>query len=81
MKAAVWHSRRDVQIEDVPEPPPPPPGQVKVKVVWCGICGTGLHEYLGGPLSAPPGMAVGSRSMSTSTTTRVTSCSLRCPTK
>jgi (R,R)-butanediol dehydrogenase/meso-butanediol dehydrogenase/diacetyl reductase len=53
MKAAVWHGRRDVRIESVPKPPPPPPGQVQVKVAWCGICGTDLHEYEGGPLYIP----------------------------
>jgi (R,R)-butanediol dehydrogenase/meso-butanediol dehydrogenase/diacetyl reductase len=26
---------------------------VQVKVAWCGICGTDLHEYLGGPLYIP----------------------------
>jgi (R,R)-butanediol dehydrogenase / meso-butanediol dehydrogenase / diacetyl reductase len=53
MKAAVWHGRHDVRIEDVIEPPPPPPGQLQVRVVWCGICGTDLHEYEGGPLYIP----------------------------
>ncbi|RMF76288.1 MAG: 2,3-butanediol dehydrogenase [Chloroflexi bacterium] len=53
MKAAVWHGQRDVRVEEVPEPPSPPPGQVKVEVAWCGICGTDLHEYLGGPLYIP----------------------------
>jgi (R,R)-butanediol dehydrogenase/meso-butanediol dehydrogenase/diacetyl reductase len=53
MKAAVWHGRRDVRIEKVSEPPAPPPGQVQVKVAWCGICGTDLHEYMGGPLYIP----------------------------
>ena len=53
MKAAIWHGRRDVRIESVPEPPPPPRGQVQVKVAWCGICGTDLHEYEGGPLYIP----------------------------
>ncbi len=53
MKAAIWHGRRDVRIESVPEPPPPPLGQVQVKVAWCGICGTDLHEYEGGPLYIP----------------------------
>lgn len=53
MKAAIWHGRRDVRIESVPEPPPPPWGQVQVKVAWCGICGTDLHEYEGGPLYIP----------------------------
>lgn len=53
MKAAVWHGPRDVRIDRVNEPPPPPPGQVQVKVAWCGICGTDLHEYEGGPLYIP----------------------------
>lgn len=53
MKAAVWHGRQDVRIEEVQEPPAPPPGQVQVKVAWCGICGTDLHEYMGGPLYIP----------------------------
>lgn len=53
MKAAVWHGRRDVRVENVNEPPPPPPGQVQVRVAWCGICGTDLHEYEGGPLYIP----------------------------
>jgi (R,R)-butanediol dehydrogenase / meso-butanediol dehydrogenase / diacetyl reductase len=53
MKAAVWHARQDVRIERVPDPGPPPPGQVQVKVAWCGICGTDLHEYMGGPLYIP----------------------------
>ncbi|MBV8906586.1 MAG: 2,3-butanediol dehydrogenase [Acidobacteriia bacterium] len=53
MRAAVWHGRGDVRIEDVKELPAPPPGQVQVRVAWCGICGTDLHEYLGGPLYIP----------------------------
>src|SRR5439155_24635686 len=48
MKAAVWHGRQDVRIEEVHDPPAPAPGQVQVEVAWCGICGTDLHEYLGG---------------------------------
>lgn len=55
MKAAVWHNRRDVRIEEVQSPPPPPVGQVQVRVSWCGICGTDLHEYLGGPIYIPVG--------------------------
>jgi (R,R)-butanediol dehydrogenase/meso-butanediol dehydrogenase/diacetyl reductase len=53
MKAAVWHGRLDVRIQDVPDPPPPPPGQIQVEVAWCGICGTDLHEYMGGPVYIP----------------------------
>jgi len=53
MKAAVWHGQRDVRVEEVPDPPSPPAGQVKVEIAACGICGTDLHEYLGGPVYIP----------------------------
>ena len=53
MKALVWHGRKDVRVEEVPDPRPPAPGQVQIDVAWCGICGTDLHEYLGGPLYIP----------------------------
>ncbi len=53
MKAAVWHGRQDVRVEEVHDPPSPASGQVQVKVAWCGICGTDLHEYMGGPLYIP----------------------------
>jgi (R,R)-butanediol dehydrogenase/meso-butanediol dehydrogenase/diacetyl reductase len=53
MKAAVFYGPRDVRLEDVQEPEVRP-GSVKVKVDWCGICGTDLHEYLAGPIFIPP---------------------------
>lgn len=53
MKAARFHGRGDIRIEEVPEPVTRP-GTVKVEVEWCGICGTDLHEYLEGPIFAPP---------------------------
>lgn len=53
MKAAVWHGRQDVRVQDVPDPPEPPAGQLQVEVAWCGICGTDLHEYVGGPVYIP----------------------------
>ena len=52
MKAARWHGKKDIRIEDVPEPKLQS-GQVKVKVHWCGICGSDLHEYLTGPIFIP----------------------------
>jgi (R,R)-butanediol dehydrogenase/meso-butanediol dehydrogenase/diacetyl reductase len=52
MKAAVWHGKEDIRIEDVPEPGVGP-GQVKVKVNQCGICGTDMHEYYNGPFMIP----------------------------
>lgn len=53
MKAAVWYGKKDVRVMDVPEPPSPKEGYVKVKVQWCGICGSDLHEYLAGPIFIP----------------------------
>lgn len=53
MKAAVWHGRRDIRLEDVPLPPAPEPGWVQIKVHWCGICGSDLHEYVAGPVFIP----------------------------
>ncbi len=53
MKAAVFHGQRDLRVDDVQEPDTRP-GSVKIEVGWCGICGSDLHEYLAGPIFAPP---------------------------
>jgi (R,R)-butanediol dehydrogenase/meso-butanediol dehydrogenase/diacetyl reductase len=50
MPAVRWHDRRDVRVEDVPEPGPPPSGMVTIAVNACGICGTDVSEYLRGPI-------------------------------
>lgn len=52
MKAAMWFGKKDVRIVDTPDPQVVP-GSVKIKIKWCGICGTDLHEYLGGPIFIP----------------------------
>jgi (R,R)-butanediol dehydrogenase / meso-butanediol dehydrogenase / diacetyl reductase len=52
MKAARFHGRGDIRVEDVPDPQVRP-GQVEVSVDWCGICGTDLHEFLEGPIFIP----------------------------
>ncbi|MDQ0148034.1 2,3-butanediol dehydrogenase [Pseudarthrobacter niigatensis] len=52
MKAARFHARKDIRIEDIPEPELCA-GAVKIDVAWCGICGTDLHEYLEGPIFCP----------------------------
>lgn len=54
MKAARWHNQKDIRIENIDEPKAEP-GKVKIKVKWCGICGSDLHEYLGGPIFIPVG--------------------------
>jgi (R,R)-butanediol dehydrogenase / meso-butanediol dehydrogenase / diacetyl reductase len=48
MKQAVYHAIKDVRVEETPEPRPGR-GEVKVKIKYCGICGSDLHEYLHGP--------------------------------
>ena len=53
MKAAVYHDRRDVRIEDVEEPSGPGDAEVLVAPLWCGICGTDVHEYTDGPIVTP----------------------------
>lgn len=50
MRAAVYHGRCDVRIEDVPEPKVRP-GDVKLRVRYNGICGSDLHEYFDGPIT------------------------------
>ena len=52
MKAARFHAREDVRIDDIPEPETTE-GAVEIKVDWCGICGTDLHECLVGPIFTP----------------------------
>ena len=54
MESAVWHGRRDVRVEDVADPPDPNREEVIVKVSQTGICGTDLHEFVGGPIFIPP---------------------------
>lgn len=53
MKAAVWHGRKDIRLEEVARPGSPQPGWVQIRVHWCGICGSDLHEYLAGPVFIP----------------------------
>jgi (R,R)-butanediol dehydrogenase / meso-butanediol dehydrogenase / diacetyl reductase len=52
VKALRWHDQKDIRLENIKEPQVEP-GKVKLKVKWCGICGSDLHEYLGGPIFIP----------------------------
>ena len=52
MKAVRFHGKEDLRFEDIPEPKCGK-HQVKVAPAWCGICGSDLHEYLGGPSICP----------------------------
>lgn len=52
MKAARYYGNQDIRIEQVDEPTVQQ-GQVKIAPAFVGICGTDLHEYLGGPTFCP----------------------------
>ena len=47
MKANCWHGKRDVRIEQVPDPAILNPGDAIVKVSSTAICGSDLHLYNG----------------------------------
>jgi (R,R)-butanediol dehydrogenase / meso-butanediol dehydrogenase / diacetyl reductase len=53
MRAARFHGKRDIRLEDVPEPRVTGDEDVLVEVLYCGICGTDLHEYVTGPIVTP----------------------------
>ncbi len=53
MRRANYHGIRDIRVEDVVNPDPGP-GEVRVKIEFCGICGSDLHEYVHGPFPRSP---------------------------
>jgi (R,R)-butanediol dehydrogenase/meso-butanediol dehydrogenase/diacetyl reductase len=50
MLAARFYDKSDIRIEEVAEPALKSSDEVLVRVAYCGICGTDLHEYLMGPI-------------------------------
>jgi len=52
MRAAVYHGRRDVRVEERPVPVAGP-ADLLVRVTRCGICGTDAGEYAAGPSMFP----------------------------
>ena len=53
MKALVLYAPGDARIEDRPDPEPPGPGDVTLKVLRTGLCGTDASEYAAGPVMTP----------------------------
>jgi threonine dehydrogenase-like Zn-dependent dehydrogenase len=54
MKAAVWHGKRDVRVEAVPDPSIIDPTDAIVRVTTTGLCGSDLHLYeVLGPFMTP----------------------------
>jgi Threonine dehydrogenase and related Zn-dependent dehydrogenases len=45
MKKVIYHGIRDIRVEEVEEPQPGK-GEVKIKIKYCGICGSDLHIFM-----------------------------------
>jgi len=45
MKAVTWHGRRDVRVDEVPDPVIETPRDAIIRVTSSGICGSDLHLY------------------------------------
>jgi (R,R)-butanediol dehydrogenase / meso-butanediol dehydrogenase / diacetyl reductase len=52
MKALRWHGPRDLRLVELVESALQP-REVRIKVAYCGICGSDLHEYVDGPHAIP----------------------------
>jgi threonine dehydrogenase-like Zn-dependent dehydrogenase len=63
VKAVTWHGRRDVRVQDVPDPMIEEPNDAIVRVTSTNICGSDLHLYevLGAFLD--PGAILGHEAM------------------
>ena len=54
MKALTWHGKRDVRVEEVPDPSIEKPTDAIIKVTSTAICGSDLHLYeVLGPFLSP----------------------------
>jgi threonine dehydrogenase-like Zn-dependent dehydrogenase len=45
MKAVVWHGKRDVRVDEVPDPVIQEPTDAIIRITSSGICGSDLHLY------------------------------------
>jgi (R,R)-butanediol dehydrogenase/meso-butanediol dehydrogenase/diacetyl reductase len=53
VRALVLHAAGDARIEERPDAEPPGPGDVTLRVVRVGLCGTDASEYAAGPVMTP----------------------------
>lgn len=58
MKALVYEGPRDLQIQELPTQEPGA-GEVRVRVIGCGVCGSDLHGYLGHSRARVPPLVLG----------------------
>jgi (R,R)-butanediol dehydrogenase / meso-butanediol dehydrogenase / diacetyl reductase len=59
MQAARFYAAGDVRVERVPRPAEPGPGEVLLRIVAAGICGSDALEYRAGPVLATPPVTLG----------------------
>src|SRR5919107_491433 len=45
MKAVTWHGKRDVRVDEVPDPVISEPTDAIIKITTTNICGSDLHLY------------------------------------
>jgi threonine dehydrogenase-like Zn-dependent dehydrogenase len=45
MKAVAWHGKRDVRVDDVPDPTVEKPTDMVIRLTTTAICGSDLHLY------------------------------------
>src|SRR6476620_2586247 len=45
LRAAVWHGRRDVRVDDVADPTIQEPTDAIIEITSTGLCGSDLHLY------------------------------------
>lgn len=60
MKAAVFFGKHDLRVMEVPKPEPGPK-QLRIRVAYCGVCGTDHHIFHGdgGAVPVPKGTILG----------------------
>ncbi|KAH8781866.1 chaperonin 10-like protein [Hyaloscypha finlandica] len=52
IRALRFHGRKDIRVENVTAQKCGN-DEIRVKIAYCGICGSDVHEYLGGPIFSP----------------------------
>jgi threonine dehydrogenase-like Zn-dependent dehydrogenase len=63
MRAVTWHGRRDVRVDDVPEPSILEPTDAIVRITSSAICGSDLHLYEVLTMYMQPGDVLGHEPM------------------
>lgn len=58
MRAARWHERGSMAVEEVPVPTPAA-DEALVAVDWVGICGSDVEEFVAGPVQISPPVTLG----------------------